>query len=71
MFATMQHVAALSSSKYFIAIAINSFCQIGQERKVEAKNLDSQFPVTVRPKESHQSNCNSKGQHLASKTNIG
>ena len=47
--------SSLSSSKYFIAIAINSFCQIGQERKVEAKKLDSQSQLqtkTITSKES-------------------
>ena len=32
---------SLSSSKYFIAIAINSFCQIEQGGKVEAKKFES------------------------------
>ena len=40
--------SSLSSSKYFIASAINSFCQIGQERKVEAKKLDSQSQLQTK-----------------------
>ena len=34
-----------SSSKYFIAIAFNSFCQIEQGGKVEATKFDSQSQI--------------------------
>ena len=42
--------SSFSFSKYFIASSINSFCQIGQRRKVEANKLYSPYPSQIQTK---------------------